>query len=622
MGGHLVICQALNRSVVSFCSGICPYSHLNANSRKARQKNCQPITSAEFAILLQSCIDARSFEQGKRLHSQIWEAGFEKNRDLLPKLVKLYGVCGRIDHARNLFDRMPKWNLDIFVWTAMISGYVKNGMPGEALELFLEMLKLGVNLDSYTFSALLKASVELGLVRLIVQLHSLIVKYGRGLCLSVANSFIHAYGSFGDVYGARKVFDRMEFRDVVSWSSMIHASSHVENHAESMALFSRMQFDECLKPNELTVVSLLPACCFFSSLRKGQAIHAYAIRNGFVSNVIVGSALVTMYSRCGDPEFAYKVFIGMERWNVITWTSMIEGFALNGRFNVALNLFKVMQDQGLKPTYITLVVILSACSHGGFVDNGLEIFETMQEKFGIHPGVEHCACVVDMLGRAGRLDEAEQFIERMEIGPSSSVYGSLLGACQVYHNVELGERLAQKLVELEPRNAANYVILSNIYASVGRWDDVGRVRKLMTSKGLFKESGCSWVEIKDKVYVFGAHDRTHLESDKIYEMLKELSDQIVKAGYVPSTKHVLLDVEDDDKKQFLCTHSERLAIAFGLLKVPPAVPIRIAKNLRVCGDCHDAIKLISKVTHRQLIIRDTNRFHHFSQGSCSCGDYW
>ncbi|XP_073108406.1 pentatricopeptide repeat-containing protein At2g01510, mitochondrial-like [Elaeis guineensis] len=598
MGGYLVISQALNPSVVSFCSSISPHSHLNANSRNARHKNCPPITSAEFSVLLQSCIDAPSFDEGKRLHLQIREAGFERNRDLLPKLIKVYSVCGRIDRARELFDRMPKRNLDVFVWTAIVSGYVKNGMPGEALEFFYEMLKLGVNPDSYTFSALLKASAELGLVSLIVQLHSLTVKYGVGLCLSVANSLVHAYGSFGNVYGARKVFDRMEFRDVVSWSSMIHACSHVENHAESMALFSRMQFDWCLKPNELTVVSLLPGCCFFSSLRKGQAIHAYAIRNGFVSNVIVGSALLTMYSRCGDPDFAYKVFSGMERRNVITWTSMIEGFALNGRFNVALNLFKVMQEQGLKPTYITLVVILSACSHGGFVDDGLEIFETMKETFGIQPGVEHCACVVDMLGRAGRLDDAEKFIERMDIGPSSSVYGSLLGACQVYHNVELGERLAQKLFELEPRNASNYVILSNIYASVGRWDDVGRVRKLMIVKGLFKESGCSWVEIKDKVYVFGAHDRTHSESDKIYEMLEELSDRIVKAGYVPSKKYVLLDVGEDDKKKFLCTHSERLAIAFSLLKVPPAVPIRIAKNLRVCGDCHDAIKLISKVTCR------------------------
>ncbi|XP_072952209.1 pentatricopeptide repeat-containing protein At3g26782, mitochondrial-like isoform X1 [Typha angustifolia] len=590
--------------------------------RASKSRERLPTSSSEYGVLLQSCIDTRSLEQGRKLHSQIKEAGFERNRDLLPKLVKLYSSCGRIEDARVLFDRMIKRRLDVFVWTSMISAYVKDGDPSEAIKLFVELLRYGKKPDSYTFSALLKASAELGFHRLTMQLHSMIVKCECILCLSVANSLIYAYGSFGDIGAAHKVFDKMELRDIISWSSMIQACTHVKSYAESMLLFYRMQHEECLKPNELTVVSLLPACGFFSSLRRGQAIHAYAIRNGFSENLIVGSSLVTMYSQCGEPDVAYRVFSSLERKNVILWTSMIKGFSLNGKPGLALNLFQIMQRQGLKPNHITFVVILMACSHGGFVDTGLEIFETMQEKFGVKPRVEHYACVVDMLSRAGRLNDAERFIERMSIRPNGSVLGCLLGACQVHRNVELGEKLAYRLFELEPDNAANYVILSNIYASVGRWDDVGRIRQMMAARGLLKEWGCSWIEIMDKVYVFGAHDKSHSESEKIYKLLEELGDKTTKAGYVPSTKFVLLDVEDEDKKKMLCSHSERLAIAFGLLKAPLGVPIRIAKNLRVCGDCHDAIKLISKVTSRQFIIRDTSRFHHFSQGACSCGDYW
>ncbi|KAH0458878.1 hypothetical protein IEQ34_011692 [Dendrobium chrysotoxum] len=598
-----------------------PGLHPNSGSAKVFQRKFQMVNSSEFGVLLQSCIDSRSLKQGRALHVKIREAGLERNPVLLPKLLKFYCVCGRADNAREVFDSIPKRNLDTFSWTAMITGYVRNETPHQAIKLFCEMLEHGLELDSYTFSASLKASTDLNLRLLSTNLHSLIMKCGFGSFLSVGNALIHAYGSFGDACSAQKVFGRMSNRDVVSWSSMIRASSSAKHFTESATLFSRMQFEEFIRPNEITLVSLLPACSFFSSLRKGQSIHAYAIRNRFDSNLIVCSALVTMYSRCGNPDEAFKVFSSMEKPNVFVWTSMIEGFSINGRFELALELFKEMQGQGLKLNPFTLIVVLSACSHGGLVDMGLEIFESMKERFGFEPCAEHYACIVDMLGRGGRLNEAENLIERMEVPPTGSVLGSLLGACQVHCNVKLGEKLAMKLFRLEPYNETNYVILSNIYASAGRWDDVGRVRRLMAVKGLSKRSGCSWIEIKNKVYVFGAHDQSNSESESIYRKLEELNYMIIKAGYVPSTKCVLLDVEEDDKKRLLRSHSERLAIAFGLLKAPPNVPIRISKNLRICGDCHDAIKLISKVVARQFVIRDTRRFHHFSEGTCSCGDY-
>lgn len=601
-----------------------PPSHSSPHKHSLKSlKTKLSISSVELGRLLQSCIETRSLQRGKIVHSRICELGFERNFDLLPKLIKFYSKCGYIDDARNLFDKIPRRSLNVFAWTSLISGYVENGLLADALKIFNEMLEFGVKPDGFTFSALLKACANSGHQRLAIQLHSMITKCGLGSSLSVQNSLVHVYGSLcGDVESSRRLFDRMACRDVVSWTSIIRAYSSVEKYADSMEFFSRLQFDEGLKPNEMTIASLLPACRFFSSLRRGQAVHAYIIRNGCSMNMIVGAALVSMYSHCGHLGSAILVFDSLQEQNVVLWTSMIEGYSINGQFNSALKLFHSMEENGVKPNFVTLVVILSACSHGGLIDDGWKIFNSMKEKFGIEPRSEHHTCMVDMLGRAGQLGEAEKFIKTMGLRPSASIFGSLLGACQVYCNVELGERMAYRLFELEPNNAANYVMLSNIYAAVSRWDDVGRIRQLMAVKGLAKNPGCSWIEIKNKVYVFGAHDRSHSESEKIYKELEDLSNRIVKAGYIPSTKFVLLNVDEDDKKKFLCSHSERLAIAFGLMKAPLGMPIRITKNIRICGDCHDAIKLISKVTSCELIIRDTNRFHHFCQGVCSCGDYW
>ncbi|KAG9457748.1 hypothetical protein H6P81_002256 [Aristolochia fimbriata] len=594
---------------------------LLGGGRKSNQK-ASSASSREFGVLLQSCIKTKSFQNGVRLHNQILEAGFERNHDLLPRLVKFYATCGCVEEARKLFDKYPKRSLNVFVWTSLINGYIENEQPYQAFDLFREMLEFGIKPDSFTFSALLKACALLGSPELALQLQSLATKAGHSSSLSVTNSLIHVYGSLGDFASALQVFDGASSRDLVSWTSMIRSCSILKKYAESMELFSKMQLEEGLKPNELTIVSVLPACGFFSFLRSGQAMHAYIIRRQLPLNSFVGSSLVSMYSQCGDPEDAFRVFDTMDERNVVLWTSMIEGFAMNGQFDSALKLFDQMREKGIRPNYVTLVVVLCACSHGGLVEQGWKIFNSMREEFGIVARVEHYACMVDMLGRVGKLEEAEEFIEGMNIEPTASIYGSLLGACQVHSNVELGERLANKLLELEPDNAANYVILSNIYASVGKWEDVQRLRDLMVDRGLTKSPGCSWIEIKNKTHVFGAHDRSHPDSDNIYRKLEDLGDQIARAGYVPLTKFVLLDVEEAEKKRLLCSHSERLAIAYGLMNAPSRGPIRIAKNLRVCGDCHEAIKLVSLVTRRELVIRDTSRFHHFREGSCSCGDYW
>lgn len=281
-----------------------------------------------------------------------------------------------------------------------------------------------------------------------------------------------------------------------------------------------------------------------------------------------------------------------------------------------------MQQAGVKPNNITFVCVLSACSHAGLVDEGRHYFDSMFCDHGIMSTSEHYACMVDLLGRAGRIKEAEELINKMPIEPSASVWGALLGACRVHGDIELGKRAAENLLKLEPQCAGTHVLLSNIYAAAGRWDDVARVRKLMKDRGVKKETGVSWIEVRNTVHAFAVGDSLHPESERIHAMLETLTQQMKDAGYSPDTNCVLRDVEEEQKERILQHHSEKLALAFGLLTSPPGATIRIKKNLRVCDDCHSSIKFISKIVGREIIVRDTHRFHVFSGGLCSCKNYW
>ena len=246
----------------------------------------------------------------------------------------------------------------------------------------------------------------------------------------------------------------------------------------------------------------------------------------------------------------------------------------------------------------------------------------MIRDHGIIPGVDHYACMVDLLGRMGLLNEAEDFIKKMPSQPDPVVWKALLGGCAVHRNLEVGERVANKLFKLELQNSATYVLLSNIYATIGRWDDVTKVRFMMKNIGVQKEAGCSWIEIKNKVHAFIVGDRSHQQIEKIHAILDELSGKIREAGYMLERNFALHDVEAEEKQHMLFYHSEKLAIAFGLINMPFGTPIHIIKNLRVCGDCHAAIKFISKIVEREIVVRDAIRFHHFKDGVCSCRDYW
>ena len=337
---------------------------------------------------------------------------------------------------------------------------------------------------------------------------------------------------------------------------------------------------------------------------------------------MVKTALLDMYAKCGDLDGAHKLFVKTTDRDICMWNAMMTGFAMHGCGNEALKLFEEMERLGVEPNGITFVAIIKACSHAGLVIEGRRLFDKMVQCYGLVPKIEHYGCVVDLLGRAGQLVEAHEFIKSMPIMPNAVVWGSLIAACKVHKNPDLGEVAAKELLGLEPKNLSYNILMSNIYASANRWNDVARMRQEVKDRGIKKQPGLSSIEVDGSIHAFVSGDMAHPKTGKIYEMMTKMSMKLKDAGYTPNTSMVLQNIGEEEKETALNYHSEKLAMAFGLISTAAGTPIRIVKNLRICDDCHDATKLLSKIYGRVIIVRDRNRFHHFREGSCSCGDYW
>jgi pentatricopeptide repeat protein len=343
---------------------------------------------------------------------------------------------------------------------------------------------------------------------------------------------------------------------------------------------------------------------------------------GLEENVYVGTSIVDMYSKCGRVEMASRAFRKIKEKNILSWSAMITGYGMHGRGQEALEIFTEMKRSGLRPNYITFISVLAACSHAGLLDEGRYWYNAMKQEFGIEAGVEHYGCMVDLLGRAGCLDEAYSLIKEMKVKPDAAIWGALLSACRIHKNVELAEMSVKRLFELDASNSGYYVLLSNIYAEARMWKDVERIRLLVKTRRIEKPPGYSSFELKGKIYLFYVGDKSHPQHIEIYSYLEKLLERMQEAGYVPNTGSVLHDLDEEEKESALRIHSEKLAVAFALMNSVPRSVIHIIKNLRVCSDCHTAMKFITKITEREIIIRDLQRFHHFKDGLCSCRDYW
>ncbi|XP_072976408.1 pentatricopeptide repeat-containing protein At5g66520-like [Typha angustifolia] len=536
--------------------------------------------SFTLSLTLQACARSNERRMGENIHSHVVQLGFISDLFVQTALVEMYAKVGDIGVARRVFDQMPV--RDLFLCNVMLAAYVGCSDMQKARSLFDEMCI-------------------------------------RDVCSW--NTMIRGYAMGGNVSAAREIFDKICERDVFSWSLMISAYAQSRQSNEALKLFHEMQLVNVV-PDEVTMVSVLSACGDTGALGVGLVIHKFIERNSIEIDLRLGTSLVDMYSKCGDIDNALIVFHKLRKRDVLAWSSMIIGLANHGLGKVALEFFHKMIEEGIKPNEITFIGVLSACNHVGLVNDGRAYFKSMIDAYAVIPRIEHFGCMVDLLGRAGHIEEARQLIRDMPFEPDAIVWRALLGACRIHKNVEIAEEAIANLLKMEPHVDGHYVLLSNIYAQANQWNGVAEMRKMIRRKNIQRVPGSSSIEIDNAIHEFLAGDKLHPRCNEIYKMLEEMMDRLKKAGYRPMTSLVLQDIDEQAKEFSLTEHSEKLAIAFGLLTTPAKSTIRITKNLRVCEDCHSAIKLASLIYERKLIVRDRNRFHHFSGGECSCRDYW
>ncbi|KAK7399712.1 hypothetical protein VNO78_10901 [Psophocarpus tetragonolobus] len=543
-------------------------------------------------------------------------------RDVAAWNAMIHGYCsnGRVDDALRLFHQMP--SRDVISWSSIIAGIDHNGKSEHALLLFRHMVASGVCPSSVGLVCGLSAASKISALRVGIQIHCSVFK----LCDWPFDEFVSAslitfYGSCRQMETACRVFGEALCKNVVAWTALLTGYGFNDRHQEALELFGEM-IRIGVVPNESSFTSALNSCCGLEDIERGKVIHAAAVKMGLEAGGYMGGSLVVMYSKCGYVTDAVYAFKGINVKSVVSWNSVIVGCAQHGCGMWVLALFNQMLREMVGPDGITLTGLLSACSRSGMLQKARCFFRYFGQKRSVSLTIEHYASMVDVLGRCGELKEAEALVMSMPMKANSMVWLALLSACRKHSNLHVAERAANQIFEMEPDCSGAYVLLSNFYASTSRWAEVALIRRKMKHNGVVKQPGSSWLTLKGRKHEFLSADRSHPLTEKIYQKLEWLGVKLKELGYVPDQQCALHDVETEQKEEMLSYHSERLVIAFGLLSTVEGSTITVMKNLRVCGDCHNAIKLMAKIVDREIVVRDSSRFHHFRNGICSCGDYW
>ncbi|XP_074275235.1 pentatricopeptide repeat-containing protein At1g20230-like [Silene latifolia] len=601
-----------------------------------------------------ACASCAHLTKAREIHEDVVRFRLQSDRVLGNALINMYGKCKFYEGAQLVFDGLRV--KDVISWTSLLSCYVNCGLSKRALEVFGEMGFTGFKANEMTLSSILPACSDLKRLSSGREIHGYVMRNKFDENPFVSSALVDMYARCSSLKHAKLVFDNVPRHDIVlsnvmlsayflngesgcalnlldqmsaqgvplnyeSWNTVISGCVQNGENTQALELLAQMQ-KQGLKPNHITITSGLPACSSLECLRTGKQIHAFISRNGMFEDMTCTTALIYMYAKCGKLEVSRHIFNMMPSRDIVAWNTMIIANSMHGNGEEALMLYQNMLNSGSKPNSVTFSGVLSGCSHSRLVEEGLRVFDSMSRDHLVEPDADHYANLIDLLSRSGRLKEAYGYIQRMPMEPTASAWGALLGGCRVYKNVELGRIAASHLFEIEPDNPGNYVLLSNIFVGAKLWEEASHIRKLMETKGISKLPGCSWIQVKNKVYTFSVGDKSNEQSDKIYKFLNDISDKVRLAGYLPNTDFVLQDLDQEEKEEALCNHSEKLAVAFGLLNLNGETSIRVFKNLRICGDCHNFIKFTAKVVGVQIIVRDCLRFHHFKDGTCSCKDFW
>ncbi|KAJ8751762.1 hypothetical protein K2173_025943 [Erythroxylum novogranatense] len=576
-----------------------------------------------FSTNLKACGMLNYLCTGMQIHCTCMKTGFYAVNVVGNSLIDMYSKCGRINEAAQIFQTILGRNL--ISWNSMIAGYTLAGFCEKALVLFQLLQEEGEIPDEFTLTTTLTACNGLGAIREAIQIHASLITTGFKYLVktSISCALVDVYVKCGKLIEAQKVFDQIEKKHVTSWSVLILGYSQEGNLAKAIHLF-RQLIESGIEIDAFVLSTMMGVFADFALVEHGKQIHAYAAKVRPGLDISVCNSIVDMYLKCGMIDEADRYFSEMTSRNVISWTVMITGYGKHGLGEKAITLFKKMQLDDIEPDDVTYLAILFACSHSGLVEEGQRYFSRLCADHRIKARVDHYACMVDLLGRAGRLKEAKNLIDTMPLKPNVGIWQTLLSSCRVHGDLDIGREVSNILLNLDGNNPVNYVIVSNMYADAGCWSESQRIRELVKIKKLKKEAGLSWIEIDKKLHFFYGGDDAHPHTDKIHGVLMEMERRMKEElGYVYGVKYALHDVEEESKEDSLRVHSEKLAIGLALVQggLEKRI-IRVFKNLRVCGDCHEFIKGLSKILKPVFMVRDANRFHRFEGGQCSCGDYW
>lgn len=561
-----------------------------------------------YSILLSAC---ESVQVGQQLHAHIVKLEFMSLTVVGNSALTMYINFGMIEEAENLFEGLASKNF--ISWTAYISGFYRQKAFDKALTQFCLMRKNNTEPNEYTYSVALSCAASAAYHDYGCALHAQAIKNGMISKVFVGTAIIEMYSKCAELGNAGKQLKEMgRVASCASWNAVITSLVHNGEVGSGLEMFRKMLNND-IACDEYTCSLTLRACSLLPSLAICRQVHSWVVKGKFGANLHVASSLIETYAQCGNLEDAEKVFCQTFEPDDVTFNSMVKAYSQYGNPIKAIFLFEKMVEKGILPTSFTFLAVISACSHCGLVQQGKELFESMTRDYRIPPEENHYSCMVDLLSRSGQLEDALEFINQLPIEPNAPIWRPFLAGCRFHGCLEMAEMAASRILEHDPGDASVYVTLSNMYVEAGKVRDALNQRELMKSKSVQKEPGCSWLEVNAKIHTFFSGDARHIDTPKVYSRLDNLMQKIEN-----KTTRELGKVT----KEKCLFHSERLAVCFGLLNLPKGTTIRVFKNIRICLDCHTTMKHISKITNREIIIRDNYRFHHFKQGCCSCGDFW
>lgn len=560
--------------------------------------------SFTYSSILKACSTVSLLELGKQIHSRVIMTGQEADVCVGNALVDMYMKCSRhVEDGLRAFRGITSPN--VISWTSLIAGFAQHGFEQDSFQSFLHMRAVGVQPNLFTLSTILRACSTNKSHSQTLKLHGYMIKAKALSDIVVGNALVDAYAALGLVDDSWRVLSMMWHRDTITYTSLATRMNRLGCHESALGVINHMYKDD-VKMDGFSLSSFLSASAALATMETGKQLHCYSIKSGFGSCTSVSNGLIDLYWKCGFANDAYRAFEEFSEPDVVSWNGLISGLASNGYISNALSAFDDMRLAGLKPDPVTFLSVLSACSRGGLVDLGLDYFHLMSSEYDITPQIDHYVCLVDLLGRAGQLEDAMEVILTMPFKPDPLIYKTLLGACKLHRNIPLGEDMARRGLQLDPSDPAFYLLLANLYDDSGQSDLGRKTRQLMKDRGVRKNLGQSWTEHRNHVHIFNAGDRSHPQINEIHDKIVSLATELKKRG-CPYT--------DTEGSSY---HSEKLAVACGLLNTPPKAAIRVSKNMRICSECHDFIMLVTRFVDREIIVRDGNRIHAFKKGECSC----